>query len=103
MVNSLQLYAISQQPSGIFLRLLRIFDGSLHRSLALRLKHDAARAIGSAMTGMTEMEKPVRSVSRGIFGILVLLVAGVAFFRRKRKLISTVPETSEDWEDYLGI
>jgi len=38
-----------------------------------------------------------------LFGVYVLLVAGVAFFRRKRKLVSTVPENSEDWENCIGI
>jgi MYXO-CTERM domain-containing protein len=42
-------------------------------------------------------------IARGLLGAFVLLVAGVAFFRRKRRLVSTVPLTSEEWEDYLGI
>ena len=49
-----------------------------------------------------------RSVSDGriasrLLGVIILVVAGVAFFRRKRTLISTVPESSEEWEDCLGI
>lgn len=42
-------------------------------------------------------------IAGGVLGVVVLLVAGVAFFRRKRRLISTVPETSEEWEDCIGI
>jgi hypothetical protein len=42
-------------------------------------------------------------IAGGFLGVIVLLVVGVAFFRRKRRLISTIPETSEEWEDCIGI
>jgi hypothetical protein len=42
-------------------------------------------------------------IAGGVLGVVMLLVVGVAFFRRKRRLVSMVPETSEEWEDCLGI
>lgn len=42
-------------------------------------------------------------IAGGFLGVMVLLFVGVAFFRRKRRLISTVPQTSEEWEDCIGI
>jgi|GEM_PF-5082702 hypothetical protein len=53
---------------------------------------------------MSEEGEPTDSrIAGGFLGVVVLVVAGVAFFRRKRRLISTVPETSEEWEDCIGI
>ena len=50
-----------------------------------------------------ERESPDSRIAGGILGVLILIVAGVSFFRRKRTLVSTIPVTSEEWEDCLGI
>jgi hypothetical protein len=53
---------------------------------------------------LVEEKKNVDSRIAGeVLGALILLVAGVAFFRTKRKLVSLNSETSEEWEDCLGI
>ena len=54
--------------------------------------------------GIVEEKKDVDSrIAREVFGVLILVVAGVAFFRRKRKLVSSILETSEEWEECLWI
>ena len=41
-------------------------------------------------------------IAESVLGLFVLMMAGVAFFRRKRTLISTTERTSEEWEDCIG-
>lgn len=50
-----------------------------------------------------ETEHADGRIAGQLLGLFVLIVAGVAFFRRKRTLVSTVPENSEDWENCIGI
>ena len=50
-----------------------------------------------------EKENAAGRIAGGIFSVIVLVVAGVAIFRRKRSLAVTDQRSSEEWEDCLGI
>jgi hypothetical protein len=50
-----------------------------------------------------KIESHDRRIAIDVLGFFILVVAGVAFFRRKRKLSVTGTESSEEWEDCLGI
>lgn len=58
---------------------------------------------GRIMVQNEEAEYADGRIAGQLLGLFVLIVAGVAFFRRKRTLVSTVPENSEDWENCIGI
>jgi hypothetical protein len=55
------------------------------------------------MDGSEKIESQDRRTAQELLGFFILVVAGVAFFRRKKKLSVTGTESSEEWEDCLGI
>lgn len=69
-----------------------------------RLATLKAKEHHAAETHMREEKGNADSrIAGGILGVLILVVTGVAFFRRKRTLISMIRMTSEEWEDCLDI